>query len=253
MARVSFAHAAIPERFTLMGLTLKPFCLGHVLLMRRYGCAYADTQETLTSPEALIKDFLWALVICSMSYEDFVTALQDDKLTVSVKRLGRPVEKVISFRAWWLKWVKFVTKSAKAERRRKEFNKLLFAVDDLLTVKGWHRLAQFVRNHLPEVKEVFCIPEKLAAFNNYIKEGWQVPKFSTESQGSNSGDWAHAVFLSLTGELGYTESQALNMPLSKAFLNHCRVLERKGSITLLTDEELDEIERLDALRGGQNV
>jgi len=205
-----YVKASVPEPYTILGLRLRPFALGHFLLMRRFGCAYAEDRErAMSNPSDLIKDFIMALVICSLTYEDFLEAISSDKLVVSSKRFkwfGAEVQRVVSFRKWLAHWGKVVSKASQSKD--------------------------------------FVVLDKLALFRAYLNDGMEVPLFwegdANEDAPTSGAHWTQSVLLVLTGELGYTQSEALNAPLSKALADYFRFAERNGLVTLMTDEEVEE-------------
>lgn len=98
----------------------------------------------------------------------------------------------------------------------------------------------------------FNLLYKFMLFENYMKEGIQVPKYF-EGENANEGDpsgahWTQSVLLILTSELGYSYSEALNMPLSKALADYYKWAENNGSVTLMNDEELEIVEGIEGIR-----
>lgn len=65
---VDFYTAAIPEPVAVLGVRLRPFSLGHVLLLNRFGNAFG------TGEKPALDDLIQAVVICS---QDFSAALED--------------------------------------------------------------------------------------------------------------------------------------------------------------------------------
>jgi len=69
-----FYNAAIPEPVAILGVRLRPFSLGHVLLLNRFSNAFG----TGTSPA--IEDLIQAIVICSQKYADALADMDNPKL-----------------------------------------------------------------------------------------------------------------------------------------------------------------------------
>jgi hypothetical protein len=67
-----FFLAAIPEPHTVLGLRLKPFCAGHILLLHR-------TENALVSEDAEIDEaqLSFAVYICAHTYESGLASLDD--------------------------------------------------------------------------------------------------------------------------------------------------------------------------------
>jgi hypothetical protein len=186
----SYVRATLPEPYTILGLRLKAFCLGHYFLMRRFDCAFSDD-----NPEGRggVADLLLGLCICSRTYQEFLEFIEDPG----------------AFEGWLNHWGREVKRAIK---RDKHFNMF----------------------------------EKFLSFRRYMNEGTQVPKYW---EGDNSGEaassgahWSQSVLLVLTGELGYSQNEALNLPLSKALADYFKFAERNGLVTLMSDEEVSLIE-----------
>jgi hypothetical protein len=64
-----YVQSSIPEPYTILGVTLRPLSLGHLILMKKYGCAWAeDSERTSVS----IFDLLIAIAICCRKYQEFI-------------------------------------------------------------------------------------------------------------------------------------------------------------------------------------
>lgn len=74
MSAADYFTAAIPEPIQILGLRLKPFCLGHYFLMRRFGVAFASDDGA----NAEFDDLIFGVLICSMSYESFFEFMEND-------------------------------------------------------------------------------------------------------------------------------------------------------------------------------
>lgn len=78
-----FFTAAIPEPVAILGVRLRPFSLGHVLLLNRFGNAFGTGKR----PE--LADLIQAIVICSQDYESALADLDDPDLPNHVARWQR--------------------------------------------------------------------------------------------------------------------------------------------------------------------
>lgn len=77
--------AAIPEPYQILGLRLKPFCLGHFIHMARHDVAFVSD----TPKEAELSDLILGVLICSMNYEDFMTWLYSADVEAEMKEWGK--------------------------------------------------------------------------------------------------------------------------------------------------------------------
>jgi hypothetical protein len=91
----AFAKAAIPDPVVCLGIPLKEFSLGHLLLLRRHECSF------LTGEVATLGDLLLAVLLCSQDFAGGQKLLNDPDLHKDIalwrRRLAGP---------WWVRWVK---------------------------------------------------------------------------------------------------------------------------------------------------
>lgn len=198
-----------PNDYNILGLDLKPFCLSHYFTMLKYKCAFISEVEG----ESNIDDLLTGLVICSRTHEEFAEFLKlDDNSWLdrtrfwqwSCNRLSFFTYHPLSLKQWVGKW----SKSIRRQARQGEFN-LIF---------------------------------EFRKFHNYLKDGIEIPVYdieqeSDESRAESGTHWAQNLLHVLTKELGFSESYALNMPISSAFAHYFKHLESEGIITINTDED----------------
>ncbi len=179
-----YADAIIPTPYTILGVGLKPFSIGHYLLMARFNCAFATDTDTVAS----IPDLLLGLCICSRSYEDFLAFIEDEK----------------GMAAWLDKWGRVIRKQCK------------------------------------QGEEMF---EKFYLFKQYMAQGTVIPKYWNEEgadDGRQSGaHWSQNVLNVLVSECGYSQSEAFNAPLARAFADFFKFAERNGLLTLMSEEEIE--------------
>lgn len=86
-AAEGYITAAIPEPFTILGLRLRPFCLGHYFLMRRFGVDFIADD----SCNASIDDLVFGCLICSNTYEGFLELLNSGELPKEVEKWGAKI------------------------------------------------------------------------------------------------------------------------------------------------------------------
>lgn len=177
----AYPIAANPEPYQILGLKLKPFCLGHCEHMERHGVAFMDSN----AKEITVADLLLGVLICSKTYEDFPKFIATENLLEEGKQ--------------WLK-----------------------------------------------ACGVFSVKDKIALFVEYIRHASQKPMVVFEHEGKQSGShWIQCIKIGLI-ELGYTPSEAMNLPLAQAFADYYRAAENAGVLRILCREEAEEIERLEA-------
>ena len=58
-----YLHSIIPEPVTILGQDLRPFSLGHYLLLQRLECAFVCEDK-----EPLLGDLLLGLLVCGNTY-----------------------------------------------------------------------------------------------------------------------------------------------------------------------------------------
>jgi hypothetical protein len=185
----NYTKALIPEPYVILGVELKPLCLGHIFLMKRFECGFADEDPAATGG---IEDLFLGIAICSRKYEDFLEFIKD------------PVE----LKRWTKQWRKEILRQIKKSQNGY----------DLFT--------------------------RIALFKKYLKDGIKVPKYweQSEDDGISGTHWTHSVLNVMTSELGYSQEEAMNVPVTRALHDYFRFLERSGAITLMTDDELEIVE-----------
>lgn len=71
----------------MLGLRLKPFSLGHYLLLQRFGCAFV--QET--PGQATLEDLVLGVLICSMTHRAFLAFIEQKDFRKQVTDWGKRV------------------------------------------------------------------------------------------------------------------------------------------------------------------
>jgi len=69
-----FYSVAIPEPTTILGLRLRPFSLGHVLLLHRVKSSFVTEGEPQT-----LDDIALSVLLCALSYDDGCALLNRSK------------------------------------------------------------------------------------------------------------------------------------------------------------------------------
>ena len=102
-------------------------------------------------------------------------------------------------------------------------------------------LKQWGRRIRQEIKADphFNIFEKFGLFQKYIQEANHIPKFwnEHEMQGQGSCHWSHAVEVALRSQVGYSEKEIDETPLSKALADYFQWAQGEGLVRIMTDEE----------------
>jgi hypothetical protein len=90
----------------------------------------------------------------------------------------------------------------------------------------------------------FNVLEKIALFQHYIADAKKIPHYTTRenSPRTNSGHWSHCIEICLRSELGWTQEEINEEPLSKALADYFGFAESRGMISLLSDEDLANAE-----------
>ena len=199
----SIIAAALPQPYRILGLRLRPFSLGHYLLLSRHDCAFVASE----SRPATRADLVLACLVCSMRFDEFEAWIEP-----------RPVRWTDRLRA-----------------------ALSFSPTLILSAFR-HSQAQFDMVRWGRaVGPVWSFDAKVRLFLRYMEESSRTPKYWIEREdGRGSGaHWAQNVLNLLTGELGFTRTESLDMPLAEALLHFFAAAERLGAVRLMTEDELD--------------
>ncbi len=109
---------------------------------------------------------------------------------------------------------------------------------------GWLPIYGPWRRRRPQ--HSFNVVEKLQLFQRYIEDSSQIPKFWCESSGESSGQpWAQACETALRSELGWSEEEINERPITKAIGDFFALAESRGQIKLMTKEDLEQIAEME--------
>lgn len=75
-----FDSAILPPVFTICGVELKPFCLGHYIILRQFNSPVAAETEVAIDRVAGAYWLFHAILVCAQSYEDNLLILKNDQL-----------------------------------------------------------------------------------------------------------------------------------------------------------------------------
>ena len=206
-------EAAAPEPYRVLGLQLKPFGLGHYMLLQRHGCAFVS-HEKETATRA---DLIFAVLVCSMTFDEFQSWSEVRRVTLS-DRLKTTALLCIGMASL------------------QELECAWCGSRSTFSVMQWGRKIG-----------AFNLEEKCQLFQRYLFEHSEFPKYWDEGSGNgkeSGSHWSHNVYLVLTGDLGFSRTEALNMPLREGLLHYFKHAEALGVASLMTDREIKETDGL---------
>lgn len=82
-----YAQAAIPDPYRILGLRLRPFSLGHYLLLQRFGCRFIEDDKTTVGRD----DLILGVLICSRKHREFLEFIETDDFTQHLRDWGKKV------------------------------------------------------------------------------------------------------------------------------------------------------------------
>lgn len=85
----TYVDACVPERRVILNMTLRPLSLGHYILGNKFQVGFFADDKT----EISMEDLLVGLLICSMTFEDFLAFIEDDKALKQIQKWGKSVKK----------------------------------------------------------------------------------------------------------------------------------------------------------------
>jgi hypothetical protein len=227
----NYVQAAIQEPFNVLGLELRPLSLGHVFLMRRFDCPFAsdDPNQMGGCP-----DLCLATLICSRTYEGFLEFINNRELQLN--------------HFWELPEViynKILDTIAKVRKWHLPFFLINWFIPmPTYTARWLHKWDKTISKAFKK-KKLDAI-EQFQRFNEYRQTDIYIPYYTILVQGgSTSGaHWSMNIYQFMTKELGYSKSEALNMPLAQAIVEYYKGLETVGTIQLHNDFECAVDEQL---------
>jgi hypothetical protein len=91
-----FYEAAIPEPWTILGLRLHPFSIGHYFILSRLGSAFFDTKVKID-----IGQITMAVAVCSQTYAENLKMLDDETLFSGILKWN---ERLTGTDRWLVRW-----------------------------------------------------------------------------------------------------------------------------------------------------
>lgn len=104
----SYAKAAIPEPHTILGQRLRPFSLGHYLILSRFDSPFLAENGAAIDRN----DLIFAVMVCAMDYQEFFDFMQSPKHEEKIRAWGNAVglfdveAKIMAFHAYLLSGMK---------------------------------------------------------------------------------------------------------------------------------------------------
>lgn len=183
-----FLEAAIPEPVRVFGLRLRPFSLGHLLLLDRLGSPY------IRGGNIGINDLLLAVWICARGFRENTELLDSSE--------------------FWSK------------------------------VKAWKRSVVIGRWLLALTLRKFEFAPRFVAFHNYMRSGQEIPKYFFESgkfSQSMGAPWMQTVRVRAIRDLGYSQDEVMDMPLSLLLWDYITLSELDGNVRIFDKQEHEEM------------
>lgn len=224
-----YAEAAVPNPVSILGVRLRNFSLGHVILMKKYDLPWVSDKEESPSIWALI----FGIFICSQSWSEFEAWMKEEN-----------------------EWEKF--------ENCKPIHPFKYRLSNFLKKHYWFFRFECLRNYYYDKwendirdftnrlsKEVdkadsFNIMEKIAEFAKYIRAGSRTPRFFVKpGKGDQVGEtnkdaWIENTLVTLVSKMNYTREEALNAPLCQAIFDYLKYSEENDVITF--GDSYDRIE-----------
>lgn len=79
----SFHDTIVPDTYEVLGIRLRPFSLGHYILLEKNACAL------LLGGPATVLDFAVSVVVCSSAFEEFLEAQASGQVEKHTKKLAK--------------------------------------------------------------------------------------------------------------------------------------------------------------------
>lgn len=190
----AFLQAAIPDTVAVLGIRLRPFSLGHLILLKRI-----ESPFVCESKEGKIElaDLMCAVMICRMTFEDAL-----DHLTI-VNQGDEETQKLFS------EWGAMVGRAG-------------------ATLEGeCERFLEYVASgsKAPEiVRQVEAMPEGAATSKG-------IPSWQT-------------AFAGLLSQTTLTESEILNRPLARSYMDYLTLQVMKSDSLRFKNESDADLERI---------
>jgi hypothetical protein len=206
------AHSSPP---IVLGLKLRPYSLGHEILLGRFNSLFAGGpgEEAQLFPELSL-----ACLICSQDYQS------------ALRFLESPWRVNLFLKVWRYAIGRQMRRSEKRESEKRE------SVERSSTL------------HAPDAPRSTYFERELQKFLSYRKAASWFPDENVPVGGRTlAAPWPFRWLTWLMAELHLTEDQALNYPLARASALYCARQEARGKLQLFNDQDNELFSARDAL------
>lgn len=190
-------NAAMPEPHTILGLRLLPLSIGRYRLLKRFDSPFVDDEKRELTIEDMIKELIFALVVCGLPCAEFNALLNEPQTTAS-RLLGFPVG---------------------LERECKRFGKVI----------------QKVIKRTPNFSIFESLGEFREYLNEAQSVPWHVSRLGEESE--SVSHWSHNIEIVLRSRIGWSQEEVDEQPLQKGLCDFFKFLEGEGAVRLMTHED----------------
>ena len=208
-----YFEQVLPTAPIICGRPLKPLSIGRYRRMKRQNVAFVADDAENVEKSALVGDLLKAVLICSMTCEDYDAFLEQPEAARQIKRWAQQQgflpERYYDWPIvgkWFAKYV--VGEKVKHLRDERAANYLLGQVD---------------------------------LFQDYIASAQRIPNYSTKQNNPSRHTlhWSNSIELHLRSEQGWATHEIDESPLSKALTDYFGFAESNGMISIHTDKDLE--------------
>lgn len=205
----------MPETPTICGLAMKPLSIGRYRRMKRQKVRFVSDETIQISEVELIGDLLKAVLICSMTCEDYDIFIAQPDADKSIKRWAQQQgflpERYYDWGILGRWFVKYIV-GAEVTQMRNE--------------RAAARL-------LGEVSK----------FRQYINEGSVVPAHWDETSDgkSSAAHWSHSIESVLREKQNWSKAEIDEEPLTKALWDYFKTMETAGMVRIMGDAEAAEL------------
>ena len=210
MARKDYFLSAAPEPWQILGLTLRPFSIGHYIKLRRLDCGFvADESRALA-----LSDLVLGIIVCSMrSHPD----TEQDEFWVWFNR-DKPGSLFANCLHGFRKRAARLLHSTHATPAERDVFNL------------GRKIGLFDLN-----KKAQCFQEYMAAHTTGL-DYWLEPDTNNGKQ--SGAHWVHSMVTTLTGKCGYSLLDAYNISFGQCLNDYLMEAERNGAIRFMTEDEI---------------
>lgn len=208
----AIAIASKPDTHIVLGVRLKPFCIGHWFSL------IANDVSFISGKDHTLPDLIFSALVCSQTHHNFLSVVEAGGFGKSVSKWGHRLSG--GFIGVWKRRAK------RAIGRRIEINEI--------TGFDFNGECAKFQNYL----------DTMGATQNVVNE-WCRPithSLSKEKPHRMAAPEMVLILNLLTSELGFSEMDALNMPLPLARWKIAVHAERKGAVRISTQAEEKDVQ-----------